>query len=524
MRSGELRLSGIPSDPSRNSVSVRVHPRTNLPTSVAYRYNGCDTAVNCLNNILTVVSNENLNLSEPEKELLRWHQRLGHISFKRIQALFRSGVLSNSESTRRLHTAASKIIHPPKCAACQFGKQACRPAKGKRTTAVQDRAGVLRQENLLPGQCVSVDHFVCSTKGRLFTSRGKTSALERMYCGGCLFCDHASNYVHVENQTSLSSHDTLRAKEIFELMCRDHGILPQKYMSDNAKCFTAKSFSEHLNHYHQINSFAGAGAHHHNGHAERSIRTIMSIARTMMLHAAIHWPELADPTLWPMAVTHAVFLWNHVPMLSTGLSPSDIFTKSRWPQQRFHDLHVWGCPVYVLNKTISDGKKIPKWQPRSDRMQYMGLSPKHASSVPLVLNPSTGAMTGQFHVVFDDWFATVSTSVDQLPDFNSDEWVKMFGDSTYQYPLDDDDLAQLQRESADPDGSAATAASKADAHRNLPGNTVKQLPVAPPPQSPEWDEDVAPRYPSPPADSNRLPPVRQPLEREMKSLPVVERE
>ena len=181
-----------------------------------------------------------------------------------------------------------------------------------RSIVVRDCSGVLRQDNLLPGQCISVDHFVCSTKGRLFTSRGKTSALERLYCGGCLFVDHASGYVHVEHQTSMSSHDTMRAKEGFELLCRDYGILPQKYMTDNATAFTSRNFTDHLKVFRQVNSFAGAGAHHHNGHAERCIRTIMSIARTMMLHSAIHWPDLADTTLWPIAVTHAIFLWNQL--------------------------------------------------------------------------------------------------------------------------------------------------------------------------------------------------------------------
>ena len=486
LQQGTLRLSGSKSENGRNPITVRVHPLTNLPTSIAYRYNGCKTAAKSLNNVLSVVSSSNVNLTDAEKELLRWHQRLGHISFKRVQALFRSGVLSHTEATRRLHTAASKITHPPKCAACQFGKQTCRPTPGRKTTVVHDRSGILRHDNLLPGQCISVDHFVCSTKGRLFTSRGKTSALERLYCGGCLFVDHASGFVHVEHQTSLSSHNTMGAKEQFELFCRDHGVLPQKYMSDNATAFTSKSFTEHLKVHHQVISFAGAGAHHHNGHAERSIRTIMSIARTMMLHSAIHWPDIADPALWPMAVSHAVYLWNHIPSLSTGLSPSDIFTKTRWPQQRFHDLHVWGCPVYVLNKTISDGKKIPKWQPRSTRMMYVGFSPKHASSVPLVLNPSTGTITAQFHVVFDDWFATVTATPDQLPNFNSDEWAKMFGDSSYQYPLDDDTLAQLQEETANDDRTTNDAASRADTHRDLPSNVVHPLAPPPPLVSPDF--------------------------------------
>jgi hypothetical protein len=37
----------------------------------------------------------------------------------------------------------------------------------------------------------------------------------------------------------------------------------------------------------------------------------------------------------------------------------------------------------------------------------LGLSLQHASEVPLVLNLGTGAITTQFHVVFDDLFTTV---------------------------------------------------------------------------------------------------------------------
>jgi hypothetical protein len=69
----------------------------------------------------------------------------------------------------------------------------------------------------------------------------------------------------------------------------------------------------------------------------------------------------------------------------------------------------------------------------------MGNLMKHASTVPIVLNPETGAITAQFHVVFDDWFATVTSMENELPDLNLDEWKNMFGESTYQHPLDDDE-------------------------------------------------------------------------------------
>ena len=188
---------------------------------------------------------ENHNLSVPEKELLCWHYCLGHLGFCRIQHLLHTGVLSHHASTCHLHTTACKINPPPCCAACLFGKQTCCPSPGTTTSIICDRAGVLKAENLLAGQQVSVDHFVCSTKGRLFTSRGKTSDTS-MYDGGCIFVDHASNFVHIEFQAQLNTHETLRAKQSYEAFCRDHGVIPQSYLSDNGSSFTSSDFHEHL--------------------------------------------------------------------------------------------------------------------------------------------------------------------------------------------------------------------------------------------------------------------------------------
>ena len=147
----------------------------------------------------------------------------------------------------------------------------------------------------------------------------------------------------------------------------------------------------------------------------------MAMARTMMLHSAIHWGDVADATLWPMAVTLAVYIYNRMPSIKNGLCPFDLWSKQRFPNANLHDLHVFGCPAYVLKKKLADGKSIPRWTPRSDRGRYVGRSPNHAGSVPLILNLATGNITPQWNVVLDDWFATVPASVDELPDFNLDE-------------------------------------------------------------------------------------------------------
>jgi hypothetical protein len=116
-----------------------------------------------------------------------------------------------------------------------------------------------------------------------------------------------------------------------------------------------------------------------------------------------------------MAVAHAVFLHNHVPNSTTGLAPQQCFTKSRCEQHKFHDVHVWGCPVYVLDSKISGGVKLPCWTSNSTCCINVGLSTNHASTVALVLNPASSYITAQFDIVFDNWFATIAADVDAFP-------------------------------------------------------------------------------------------------------------
>jgi hypothetical protein len=146
------------------------------------------------------VSSANHNLSEPEKELLRWHQCLGHLSFERIQLQLRTGVLATSILHKKLHSAACIIVHPCRCAACLFGKQTTHTAPQILTSIVQDKASAIQQEDLLIGQQTLVDHFVSSgVKGQLFTLKGKTPD-DEMFSGGCLFVYHLSNHIHAEFQ------------------------------------------------------------------------------------------------------------------------------------------------------------------------------------------------------------------------------------------------------------------------------------------------------------------------------------
>jgi hypothetical protein len=58
---------------------------------------------------------------------------------------------------------------------------------------------------------------------------------------------------------------------------------------------------------------------------------------------------------------------------------------------------------------MQSDKKLPRWEPRSRRGMFMGLSRQNSSEVPRVLNLSTGSIMTQYHEFFDELFTTVSS-------------------------------------------------------------------------------------------------------------------
>jgi len=149
---------------------------------------------------------------------------------------------------------------------------------------------------------------------------------------------------------------------------------------------------------------AGVDAQHQNARAERAIQTIMYMARTFMVHASLHWTDRGsdDLSLWSFAVKHSVWIYNCVPNARSGLTPLELVTKD------ILCCHVWGCPMYVLEAKLQNDQKLPKWNRRACLGQFVGFSDEHSSLVANVQHLTTGYISPQFHVIFDDLFERVN--------------------------------------------------------------------------------------------------------------------
>ena len=135
----------------------------------------------------------------------------------------------------------------------------------------------------------------------------------------------------MEHQVGFSAVETM-AKQNFERLCLDHGVIVNNYLAYNG-VFKSNAFFQHINQQQQQLHFCGTNSHHKNGVAKKAIQSISNIARAMLLHALFHWKDGAAADLWPMAINYATYMYNHIP--KNGICPADIFFGGMVPHHLF---------------------------------------------------------------------------------------------------------------------------------------------------------------------------------------------
>ena len=176
---------------------------------------------------LSIIDEENQNLTPSQKLLLMWHERFGHKNIPFVQRLFRHLPKIFSGET---FTSASKC-EVPMCAMCQYAKAHRKKLRGKTSKIDPTSEGALKRSYMRAGDAVSVDHFESRLHGRTYRSFGR--AISDKYVGGCIFVDQMSGRIKVEHQLGFSSSETIRAKKNFERDALDHGVIVKDYMGDN---------------------------------------------------------------------------------------------------------------------------------------------------------------------------------------------------------------------------------------------------------------------------------------------------
>ena len=95
--------------------------------------------------------------------------------------------------------------------------------------------------------------------------------------------------------------------------------------------------------------------------------------------------------LWPYALRYENDVHNNVPGKDNCTNFMRFTSTNELPN--YKDFHAFGCPVYALDSTLASGKSIAHWDKRARISINLGFSPRHASTVSLVLNTQTGTVS-----------------------------------------------------------------------------------------------------------------------------------
>ena len=111
----------------------------------------------------------------------------------------------------------------------------------------------------------------------------------------------------IKHQVAINATETVKGNNAFKREDQIQGVMIKGYHTDNGV------FNATYNNQQNI-KFSGAGSSYQNGAAERSIKAVVTMARTMLMRAALRCTEEKLSTdIWPMDMDYAVWTYNWIP-------------------------------------------------------------------------------------------------------------------------------------------------------------------------------------------------------------------
>jgi histone deacetylase 1/2 len=281
-----------------------------------------------------------------------WHSRLGHPSSSILQSLHRNKFLSSELSK-------SKTI----CDSCVVGKHVKLPFCSSQNIT------------LMPFDILHSD---------LWTSPVLSSSGHRYYV---LFLDNYSDFLWTFPISNKS--------EVFEkfisLSNQIHTQFSQTikcFQCDNGREYDNKVFHKYCADNGLIFRFSCPHTSSQNGKAERKIRTINNMIRTLLAHSSV------PPSFWHHALQMATYLLNILPQKNlSNHSPTQLLYH-RDPS--YTHLRVFGCLCYPLFPSTT----INKLQPRSTPCVFLGYPLNHRGYKCFDLSHRKIIISR--HVIFDE--------------------------------------------------------------------------------------------------------------------------
>jgi hypothetical protein len=163
-----------------------------------------------------------------------------------------------------------------------------------------------------------------STPGLIAQRRGFLT--RQRYKVTTVFVDHFSGLSFTYLQNSTTAAETVEAKHAFERYAKTLGVTIHHDHANNG-IFSEVEFVKAVQANRHTISFCVVNVHHKNGKAEKKIRDLQELARTMLVHTKQRWPTAILASLWPYTIRLASDVANFAPGIKDTVSPMEFFAQ-----------------------------------------------------------------------------------------------------------------------------------------------------------------------------------------------------
>ena len=271
-------------------------------------------------------------VSENVPDIDLWHQRLGHLNGKQLNALVGKGLVSGVKVP-----SISKLSF---CEGCVEGKMQRKPFKSVAHQQSKEKLELIHSDVCGPLQVESVGG------SRYFV----TFIDDYSHCVAVYFLKHKSEVLD-------------KFKQFAAMVMNECDKPIKKLRTDNGGEYVSKEFQDYLLSKGIEHQLTIPHTPQQNGVAERQNRTLMESARAMLSHSGL------PNKFWAEAVATAAYLKNRS---TTSANEDQLTPYEKWYERkpRIDHLRVFGCAAYS-HVPSTDRKKLDK---KAKKMCFIGYS------------------------------------------------------------------------------------------------------------------------------------------------------
>ncbi|GJW46003.1 retrovirus-related pol polyprotein from transposon TNT 1-94 [Tanacetum coccineum] len=293
----------------------------------------------------------------------QWHRRLSHLNFGAINHLARHGLV---RGLPKLKFEKDRL-----CSACAMGKSKKKPHKPKSEDTNQEKLYLLHMDLCRPMHVASVN--------------GKKYIL--------VIVDDYSRFTWVKCLRTKDEAPDFIIKFLKMIQVRLK-VPVQRIRTDNETEFVNQTLREYYEKVDISHETSVARSPQQNGVVERRNRTLIDVARTMLIYAK------ALLFLWEEAVATACYTQNRsIIRLRHGKTPYELLHDKPLNLSFFY---VFGALCYPTN----DSENLGKLQPKADIDVFIGYAPTKKAF--RIYNRRTRRIIETIHVDFDELTAMAS--------------------------------------------------------------------------------------------------------------------